>query len=142
MDEKESMRPIQHHQRGFTILELLVVVAIIGLLSSVVLASLNSQRAKARIAAVQTAAGTVQAAATLCIDGEGTLVPPAGTPPSGPICLFIGLTNALWPALPVAGGWVYAIIDDGSAGRSFEFTITGDDRVISCTLSGCLTSSL
>lgn len=35
-------------ERGFTLIELLVVIAIIGLLSSVVMASLNQVRAKAR----------------------------------------------------------------------------------------------
>lgn len=42
--EKQNKKLI----KGFTLIELLVVVAIIGLLSSVVFASLNSTRAKAR----------------------------------------------------------------------------------------------
>ena len=37
-----------NEQKGFTLIELLVVISIIGLLSSVVLASLNSTRLKAK----------------------------------------------------------------------------------------------
>jgi len=57
-------------QRGFTLIELLVVIAIIGILSSVVLASLNSARAKARDAKRVADLGQVQTALALYYDSN------------------------------------------------------------------------
>lgn len=51
--------------KGFTLIELLVVIAIIGLLSSVVLASMNSARAKARDAVRISSLKTIQNALEL-----------------------------------------------------------------------------
>jgi type II secretion system protein G len=59
-------------QRGFTLIELLVVISIIGLLASVVLASLNSARAKARDAKRISEFKQVQVALAFYFDKYGT----------------------------------------------------------------------
>jgi len=62
--------------RGFTLIELLVVIAIIGVLSSVVLASLNSTRAKARDAQrLADMHAVVQALELYALQNDGTYPP-------------------------------------------------------------------
>ena len=57
--------------KGFTLIELLVVIAIIGILSSVVLASLNSARAKSADAAVKADLSGIRSQSELLYNDDG-----------------------------------------------------------------------
>ena len=60
-------------KKGFTLVELLVVISIVGLLSSVTLASLNSARVKANDAKALSNLREIENALTLYYDEHGVL---------------------------------------------------------------------
>ncbi len=96
-------------QRGFTLIELLVVIAIIGILASVILASLDSARAKAQDVKMKSELVSIQTALEMYYDqygtfqvanagwrntGEGWLNYQDGDPSSYQIGVTPALTNA------------------------------------------------
>jgi len=63
------------NRRAFTLIELLVVIAIIGLLSSVVLASLNTAREKAKDAKIRSDFESLRTAMALYFDTHNAYPP-------------------------------------------------------------------
>ena len=61
----------QNHSKGFTLIELLVVIGIIGILSAVVLASLNTARFKGNDAAIQSDLAAIQTQSEIYYGGTG-----------------------------------------------------------------------
>lgn len=88
---------ISRKSKGFTLIELLVVISIISLLSSVVLASLNSARMKARDATRLSNLKQLTNALLLVADKNGGNFPSSGAAPK---CL--GLGGTCWGGL-IAG---------------------------------------
>jgi prepilin-type N-terminal cleavage/methylation domain-containing protein len=113
-------------KKGFTLIELLVVIAIIGLLSSVVLASLNSARAKSRDGARVQTVSQVKNALELYYD-ENKHYPIYSGTNSSPISSLItgNLTNylkTLTTNFQVTGGAAPMYYTD-STGSYYELTI-------------------
>lgn len=127
-------------QKAFTLIELLVVIAIIGILSSVVLASLNTARAKGRDARRVSDIKQIQLALELYADQNLGRYPTTLCTGSG--CIAPTYISTL-PTDPSAGAsYTYAALGSGSSCTGYHLgaileqsnpTLTGDADGVSST---------
>ncbi len=103
--------------RGFTLIELLVVIAIIGILSSVVLASLNTARAKGANAAVKANLNNIRAQAELSYDTNGNNY--------SVVCSDTNVGKAVYAAALAAGGAANATNAANTAGNATCYNAAG-----------------
>lgn len=103
--------------KGFTLIELLVVIAIIGILASVVLASLNSARAKGANAAVKANLTGIRAQAEIFYDDNASVY-------TG-VCANAQVASALAAAATAGGGTAGTATNDcnDSAGAWAAYSV-------------------
>jgi len=92
-------------QRGFTLIELLVVIAIIGILSSVVLASLNTARAKGRDAVRLSNVHSIMNAFYLALDANN-----GSFPSSGGTAVCLGTSGTCWDGAVSGSASIMALL--------------------------------
>lgn len=127
---------------GFTLIEILMVIAIIGILAGRQIINLNSARIKARVANVESSLSSLVPMAVLCHDNGQDLMD-GGSPavycnnsvwtPEGEFC---GVENN-WPALRYG---TPGTCTSNTTTQTFSFSATVDSATITCTESGCIKS--
>ena len=121
---------LSKRQKGFTLIELLVVIAIIGILASIVLASLNSARAKSRDARRLADLDAIKKALTLYYNDHEAY------PVSSNATTTISGTDSLSTTL-ISGGHITSVPSDPQTG-TYDYTYRTDANGTTFNLSFCL----
>jgi len=123
---------MQGNQRGFTLIELMIVVAIIGILTAIAFPLYANIQARARVAKAQADMRTLASAAVVYSAHTGNL--PATLPDLTSATVVNGVSAGPFinpiPTPPTGGGWPgnYTYTNNGNG--TFSLTATGDGTTV------------
>jgi len=110
---------------GFTLIEIMVAIAIVGILAAVVLVQFSSYGKKARASRALAQASSVMSAMYSCWGNGGDVT-------SGTNICSLGSSYGTWPVLPSGYSYSGNSITKAQSASPWAFSVTGESQTICC----------
>jgi len=128
---------MKNTQQGFTLIELMIVVAIIGILASIAIPAYQQYTAKSKFSEVVLATAGVKAAMDVCAQSEGGLTNCGPSNDPSVSAAITGATNGQYvSSVTVSSGAITAIATTGGglSGETYKLTGTYNNGAVTWTL--------
>lgn len=120
--ETQSMKHLtqKNKDKAFTLIEIMVAIAIVGILAAVILVSMNAYGAKARSSRAMAQASSALSAMASCWGNGGDVV-------SGTNICSIGSSYGTWPTLPTGYSYSGNSITKAQSVNPWVFSVTNTE---------------